>query len=74
MVYGYCKKEGYKMTEQVRKEILKNSSPELREELYKFEIETLECRLHNREKHISYLQWYIAIFTLIQIILFIVRG
>jgi len=62
------------MTDEVREEILKNSSPELREELYKFEIETLECRVHNRDKHIKHLQWYIAIMVFIQVILFIVRG
>lgn len=62
------------MTKEVREEILKNSSPELREELYKFEIETLECRLHNRDKHISYLQWYLIFIAFIQVILFIVRG
>jgi len=63
-----------KMEEQERERILDNLSPDNREKFYICEIETLKCQLHNRNKHISYLQWYIAIFTLIQIILFIVRG
>ena len=69
------------MIEEERQRILDNLSPDNKEKFYKLEIDFLEfklnhleSKLNNREKHISYLQWYIAIFTLIQIILFIVRG